>query len=320
MNGPNDQGPRLILPGVSMKTRTDLTSFSTAFAAMGDETLIQKDLEFRHEQACKVDPKFDAFCNRIYNISGANHTFRSLTQFIRCGLSNATTRQASFHTTSAEAATAISAVVASFYDYPFWVIPKRMSDVILNIDPPDELYLTDMVMGFPSMYFILPRGAMKGDLGEEIAAVSATFVTNEVRGESSRRGIHFDRGVNVSRDHFIVTAFSECRHLWYLSAPVDENGIIARTKVAELPQAADVPSGDKMWSYDTLMSFVFTALAVMNSCPEVMGEPSKRLKRIPKTGREVWSPRILGEKYAVQRSHEPGTGGGTVAFHWRRGH
>ncbi len=281
------------------------------------------------KNARTVSPKFAEFCERIYNISGSNYSFQDLTRFVRIGLAYAyargtRTQIAAGANGSMEIATAITALIADRYFFPFWVIPPAMATVISNVRPPEEWDVGSMLFGFPAMYFIMPRNHLKGDLDEEVAIVSVAHLTSQMRAELEKAGVSILRGEGTKGGESVlfICASSNEGVVWHLSIPVPPDGIVTSELLKSLPNTTDVPANNETgWLHNTLLPYVTTILGVMSARPEVMGEASARLKTVGKGKREVWSPRILGEKYV--RSFNEGRGiptGKHVKMHWRSGH
>lgn len=274
--------------------------------------------------ALKTCPKFAGFWSRIYNLPGNVYPFSKLVATIAGGLSMASSHEAKVSGSYA-AASAMTSMLASIYDFPFWVIPPRMHKVIMEVDPPSQWDMKSISFGFPSMYFILPRGSLTGDGGENIACVSACMMDAEGREAlASKMNAHvYSKDSEIKIGSFIVTAFAECGTMWHLSTPVPMDGIVTQEEVAKIPIHNSVESSNPMWAAEVLLPYVSTILAIMSARPDICESDNRKIKTIKKSGREVWSHRILGDKYSRNLFRGAGDGsgtGGSVAVHWRRGH
>lgn len=69
---------------------------------------------------------------------------------------------------------------------------------------------------------------------------------------------------------------------------------------------------------DACLRVFFTILFAMAARPEYV-ESGRRLGTHKKSGADIWSPNIVGRKYATKRSDEVGTHA-SPKMHWRRGH
>lgn len=67
-----------------------------------------------------------------------------------------------------------------------------------------------------------------------------------------------------------------------------------------------------------ILTVTINTLFAMAARPEYV-ESGKRLGTHKKSGSEIWAPNIIGRKYAVKRSENPGTHA-SPRMHWRRGH
>lgn len=65
--------------------------------------------------------------------------------------------------------------------------------------------------------------------------------------------------------------------------------------------------------------WVFNTIYAMSSRPEYI-EGGERVGRYKQTQSEVWTPNIIGRKYAVKSTSFPNEKKGSVRLHWRRGH
>lgn len=279
--------------------------------------------------AREVSPRFLSFSERIYNISGANYSFQDLVRYVRTGLSCAkySSQQTQLNKSSgdtADMALGVTALVADLYDFPFWVVPPVMAQVVANVIPPEEWDVKSTLFGFPAMYFIMPRNSFKGDLGEDIAVISVAHLTDDVRDELDRRDVSVVKTERTrdAQSCLLVSATSSCGAIWHMAIPIPENGIIDRAVLESLPTHTNVPSDNETgWLHSKLLPYVTTILGIMNARPETSGVASACTKKVKGTGREVWSTRIFGEKYA--KAFNEGRGiptGRHVQTHWRSGH
>ena len=277
--------------------------------------------------AREISAKFLPFSNRIYNISGANYSFQDLVRYVRMGLTCAHYRgtQGSTDGGSMDVAMGVTALISDLYDFPFWVIPPGMAEIVSNVRPPEEWDVGAAVFGFPAMYFIMPRNSpLKGDLEERISIISVASLTDEVRERLSVNGIVITKAelMQEAKSALLITAHSECGAIWHLVVPVPESGIINGEVLDALPKYVDVDSHNNTeWLHKKLLPFVATLLGIMSARPETAGTPSVRTKTIKGSSREVWSPRIFGEKYL--KAFDGGRGvptGRHVRTHWRLGH
>ena len=298
------------------------------YRTMSEREMANIEALDKERVARKISPKLAEFSKRIYNISGDNYSFRSLLNFLGNGFvfAGAIGRAGDGGiggTTAPVLAT--TAFCSELRDFPFWVIPRKMGEIIMNVKPPSVWDVSSMLFGFPSMQFILPRNQLVGDAGEGVSIVSVAHFTDETKEELSRtRGVEINSGNRLAgvRSGLIVSAMSDEGILWHLSIPVPESGIVDDDLINSLPTMVDVPENNSRdWLRRSLLPYALTTLAFMSARPEVAGEPTRLIKKIKHTGRESWSPRILGAKYIASFEGQKAVGGGRVMpIHWRSAH
>lgn len=267
-------------------------------------------------------PRFNRFMDHIYDIPGNINSISVLRNTIAMGLSLSHRLNAGPNMADTVANGYVSvALMADLYDYPFWVVPPRMFDVISNIRPPEYWDTSLAVMGFPALYFLLPKGMMHGDCGEEVGCVGVSYCTEDVREKMSKNGtIVLGKNGPATRDTMTFIATGIKGEMWSVAIPVPESRIITDQDVIALEGGSDV---SKVWPVKVLIPFVMTALAIMSARPEISDTTEVVTKKIKKSGREARQPRVLGKKYQTlcDRSLKTGSDGDkTVATHWRKGH
>lgn len=267
-------------------------------------------------------PRFDRFMENIYNIPGNISSISVLKNSIAMGLCLSHRLNAGPSMTDTVANGYVSvALMANLYDFPFWVIPPQMFDVISNIRPPESWDTSLAVMGFPALYFLLPKGKMKGDCGEEVGCLGVSYCTEDVREKMSKNGtIVLGANGSKTKDTMTFTATGVIGEMWSVAIPIPDNRIISEQDILLLETESTV---SKAWPIKVLVPFIMTALAIMSARPEISDATEVVTKRIKKSGREVRQPRVLGRKYQTLCEKSLKTGGDgekTVATHWRRGH
>lgn len=70
---------------------------------------------------------------------------------------------------------------------------------------------------------------------------------------------------------------------------------------------------------DHLLRWVFNTIFAMSARPEYV-ESGERLGTKKGTQSELWSPNVIGRKYAIKSHTFAKASGGSVRLHWRRGH
>jgi hypothetical protein len=297
-------GPALILP--SMMSEGEQTARTARAIA----------------QICSLFPRFQKFIGRIYDIPGGIHSIVAIKNALTLGLHTSIT-QTDVRSQDDIAANSFAAValMSNLYDFPFWVMPKKMVDVIQNIDPPEQWSTSSMVMGFPSMYFLLPRGTLFGDEGEEIACVGVSYYNSEVQQKLKGDGVHVQlKDPQSKKDVMTFIALGVNGEMWGIAIPIPESEVISENDVLKLSEESS--TGEMAhWQFRVLIPFVMTALAIMSARPEISDRDETVKKRAKKGRREVVLPRIFGKNYKTPDQRTSGDNTvSKVATHWRRGH
>lgn len=266
------------------------------------------------EHAAAAWPEFRRICDRVYDLPGNAGAYTTLLNCMALGL----TRQDHTSTHNLTCAAAVSAL----YGFPWWYVSKPMLETLLHITPPEDLPVDEVRFKFPSMYFLLPRGVLIGDEGEDIHVVNVTLLNEEVR-EKARVKYGKDSAPAPS-DRVLMqgTAMAADGALFHSSVPV-ENGLIRSSTMDTLPLQVDYGlKKDTTWASKVLMPLLINIVTLMAANPELVEADGLR-KRI-KGGKESWNPRRLGRNHRYKVSHgvsEPGDPTGRrMPMHWRAGH
>lgn len=264
--------------------------------AIKEAVEVTNEPRFRH-----VHPKYAAFRNRVYELPGSAHSFNLMRDAIGLHLfTGHVACEMKEQPANSAVIMGLVALAAERYDFPWWYVPAHFVEVAKNVTPPSHWQIN--AMPFPAFYFLLPKGALVGDGGEDI-----NFI-----------------GVNVGQTSgkykaLIITAHDPNGVFWRNVQRINEDNIVK----PEYKFNADNQFGeeDSPWVNDVLMPFVMTLLGIMSARPELVGT-STRERTIKKSGKEVWTPRVLGAKYRTHTS-KSNTGEESsyhVRTHWRKGH
>lgn len=254
------------------------------------------ELEFRH-----FHPKYTEFRNRIYELPGSAHSFNLMRDMI--GLHLFTGHNAAMLDSTrinAGVLMGLVALAAERYDFPWWYVPTHFVEVAKNVSPPEYWQVNEVP--FPAFYFLLPKGALTGDGGEDISFI----------------GINVGKTLGLEKA-LIITAHDPQGTFWRNVQRIDADNIVKPKYIFNANN--DSGEEDSPWVNDVLMPFAMTLLGIMSARPELVGT-STRERTIKKSGKEIWTPRILGAKYRTLTS-KSSTGNEPayhVRTHWRRGH
>jgi hypothetical protein len=254
-----------------------------------------------HPNFKHIHPRYAAFRNRIYDLPGSAHSFNLMRDMIGLHLfTGHTAAVLDANPTNAALLMGLVAIAAERYDFPWWYVPTHFVEVAKNVTPPTYWQVNEVP--FPAFYFLLPKGTLIADEGEDISFI----------------------GVNVGRTStnekaLIITAHDPQGIFWRNVQRISEDNIV--TPEYKFNVNNDSGETDSPWVNDVLMPFVMTLLGIMSARPELVGT-STRERTIKKSGKEVWTPRTLGAKYRTQTSRSS-TGDEPsyhVRTHWRKGH
>jgi len=250
-------------------------------------------------QFLAAHPKYRAFCNRVYDMPGAAHSVNQMRQFIGLHLITAHWAGGEAHTpVNCGTLAGMVASLAEPHDFPWWYVPAKFVDVALNVTPPPFWQVEGMP--FQSFYFLLPKGALRGDEGEDINMIGVA----RTKWGCGTPGL-------------IITAQDVDGVFWRNVQPIDGNNVV--TPQYGFNPARNNSETDSPWANDVLLPFAMTLLGIMSARPE-LSTGTTRQKVIRKTGKEVWTPRSLGMNYRTVTSGSSGDPAYHVRTHWRRGH
>lgn len=174
------------------------------------------------------------------------------------------------------------------HDFPFFFVSRSMVDALYETELKHEVDWQDMRLPFPAFTIVFPIGSF---FGLECLSV----------------GRHFD--------------------------PIDTGKTVLEFKAYHSDGFADWhcmqwPFNPSAWidknyhwsEFENLApKFVFNLLYAMAARPEYI-ETGKRIGTHRKNKSEIWTPNIIGRKYAVKRSGESSGDHASPRMHWRRGH
>lgn len=263
----------------------------------------------------KLSPAFARVSSRVYDLPGCAHSIYTLWNAIADGLIGMGETRTSM---SSKTATAWAAEV---YDFPWWYVPRGILEFVQSIEPPDRWMKQCLRLGFPATYFLLPKGAMAGDSGEDVAVLSLCFLDDDVR----QRGLdRMKLGAKVPEglpQLMIATAMAVNGVTWHIAIPIGEDGTIKYSSVVNMKDdavnTADVT--DDTWISRVLVPAVLNLAAFMAYKPGHQGLPSTR-RKVLKSGKESWTPRVVTS--SVSRSSGQATGTGSKmkphvrGWHW----
>jgi len=274
----------------------------------------------------KYDPEFRDFSQRIYRMPHYSSPFSSFVQLLTLGYANLLNPSGdSLHLSSAT----VGALANAIYRYPFWVVPPAIMELAQQIDPPQDWDLSATTFGLPVINFILPTGFLVGDDGEEVNVLTVMLKDDQLRADCWKQmGLKNAPNV-VEKTTLLVQAYSaKTMHLHFIVVEVPDDRIITHEKLLAVPISgnATTPTTTR-WTREVMLPLGLTLVALMNSCPEWADQEPKLIKRIRKSKREVWTPRILGQHYRHKTARTKTSSSleghiyrGPVATHWRRGH
>lgn len=178
-----------------------------------------------------------------------------------------------------------------WHGVPTFFVHPQLLDAVVNTTPPETLDWRDMPLPFPSAVFVLPRN--NGLVLNEKEPTEITWV------EYARIDVR-DSKEEIRKKFFIQI--------------VNEVGTIGVVTLSDEHDRPQEPSG--VWAF----GLVINLLCAMAARPEYV-ESGRRVGTHKKSGSEIWTPNIIGRKYAVKRSMEATAGShASPRMHWRRGH
>ncbi len=264
--------------------------------AVKEAVEVTDEPDFRH-----LHPKYVEFRNRMYELPGSAHSFNLMRDMIGLHLyAGHTAAMLNTNRVNSGVLMGLVALAAERYDFPWWYVPANFVEVAKNVTPPTYWQVNEVP--FPAFYFLLPKGALTGDEGEDISFI----------------GVNVGKTLGLDKA-LIITAHDPQGTFWRNVQRIDENNIV-KPKYTFNPNN-DSGETNSPWVTDVLMPFTMTLLGIMSARPELVGT-STRERTIKKSGKEVWTPRILGAKYRTHTSR--GSTGDEPSYHvrthWRKGH
>lgn len=266
------------------------------------------------ERAAKHDPQFAEMCNRIYDLPGCAASYKGLLSLIAAGLLGMDDTFTCNH---------INAVrVSATTGHPWWYVPKPVVELVGSISlDADNLYIDADMFTHPSMWFLLPVGALRGDEGEDIHWLNITLITDEVKKVTAAHYNAEPAGLN-GRVALQCTAWSADGVMFHVSVEADKDGKVSRDYLDRVP--VQVTPGfesdaESRWSSRVLLPMCLNIVTLMTAKPELVEKSDKKTGVIKKTDKTKWLPRVLGRNYA-RRYVEAGKAGGAVSPHKRSRH
>lgn len=178
---------------------------------------------------------------------------------------------------------------------PIYFVARSILDACIHTSLPQTIDLDTVPFPFRAASYVLPRGNGLKVHDKELARVEFC----------KQRIMHTD---SIGGDYLFVFFFNE-----------NNLGAVCRLANPYGP-TEDVITPNGNTKAETLVQLVFTITWAMQDRPEYL-ESGRRVSMHKKSGSEIWTPNIIGRKYATKRIAGAEIGAHTSPrMHWRRGH
>jgi hypothetical protein len=215
------------------------------------------------------------------------------------------------------------------YLMPTYYITPALLEAVQQSDLPDGVTWDSMHLTMPAATIMLPLGAVRHPQEGAIGFIS--YASNE-------DGQVLDSDLGHFSIRFVKQAFRliSCtldgaqRCIYHATlpkgTPVNKariSSFFADTAIRNpVAGTTDLPLGEQDEAFNTEMSnLLFRILMAIQARPQLISKGQYTGKKL-KSGRQIWTPNIIGKDYVVKRSGPTpeGSGGWNVRMHWRRGH
>lgn len=263
------------------------------------------------ELACRRYPELKEMSNRIYDLPGCAASYRGLLAVISAGVLGVDGTQTENHTNAVN--------VSRITNHPWWYIPKPVVELLQDIElKGDDLFVDETAFTHPGMWFLLPRGVLTGDAGEDIHWLNVTLITDAVKqAAAARAGVQ--AGNLNGKTALQCSAWSEDGVMFHSSVEI-HGGKITKEHLESLELQTDptLATNDVHWPSKVLLPLCLNLVTLMHAKPELVEVQDKKTGTIKKTGRTTWLPRCVGRHY-TRRYVQPGSNR-SVTLHKRRAH
>jgi hypothetical protein len=251
------------------------------------------------------------YCRRRYKNVERFHDYRMVTAMLCACACTATSLSMRAYKETSELG--LIAAIGAKNDFPTYFVERDMFFAASATTPPNEIDWLTMHLPFDYMTFVLPKNTIRMK-GEEICCIQFT------RGV---KGNYFFPKANLpvvlANDYLMIDAYTESgmrlmRHHTKLYVPNLEY-----KNVAESVYESGL-DGEESEILETLVQTVFNLIFAMAARPEYI-ESGHKIGNHKKSNSEIWTPNIIGRKYAVKKDLNCETGThASPRMHWRRGH
>jgi len=270
------------------------------------------------DSARKTIKSFDRWCHKTFEFPPEYHSLTSLRQVFADGFAVPQILKIDPSLKEEALPAYVSTMMAEKCDYPFYLVSPNILKALLKTTPPKYWDRNEVKLGFPCIHFVLPKGVLKGDDGEDVAVMSISIVSP---GDLLNLGIGLQS--HSKEDRLLCTATSVTSQTnWYAFIPIEDGVIDLESKIETHKSKWDIgedPAKVTVFTQGQLIPLLLQLVMLFHLRPENVEEASfiKRVKG--KHGqREFWTPRFLGRRYALQ-SEVTGTHA-SPETHWRIGH
>lgn len=258
------------------------------------------------------------FCPRVYNGTDEFYDYRlPCLQKIGTAVSAVTDAESVAQDTVATLTARIYIPTQKQYGYPMFFLKKELLTALVRTELKDPVDWAAMRFPYPSFSIMMPKESLFTD-GEPVTFIECAKV---LKGQL----IVLSDGLAhpAETDMFFLTATLESGVILYNKAvaPYDpfRGAVIGQDPNAPRDYEISIDDADLV-TLDDVTRIFFNCLYVMAARPEYI-EMGERVGAAKKTGKEFWTPNIIGRSYVTQRDPdaEPGTHA-SPRMHWRRGH
>lgn len=207
----------------------------------------------------------------------------------------------------------VKLLIAEKYQFPLFFVTSELLNSCFNTNPVDEVDWIDMRFPYSSFTFVLEKNSLSIENEQVVCIEVCRAMPSEVE------TIEALKEVPLSEPKLVITASLESGGTVYKSFNTPfvsgHYGTDIEDAYTNIMSATMKEFGDKV------CAAVFNLLYVMAARPELV-ESGRKLGRHKKSDSELWTPNIIGRKYAVKRpeGYESSGEHGTKRMHWRRGH
>jgi hypothetical protein len=210
---------------------------------------------------------------------------------------------------------AVSALIAEHHNFPMFFVKRDLLQAVCQSDTMSVVDWETMPFPFPQMTFMMPRRALQC-AGRDIMSISVAKMPS---GFYNRKGS--SQPITALAPSLFITALNEDgeTYLRTLTKPFEPGRSPGPYEDDTEDFGIELVEGDAEF-LAKMPHIVFNLLFAMAARPEYV-EMGRKLGNHKKYRGDIWTPNVIGRKYATKRpdNYEPGHHA-SPRMHWRRGH